>query len=62
MISFYSGQPRLVSFSIEIFPHRLPKSPTLSNTPDPKPDMLKLEGDWQDMVKQSLRKKKPARG
>ena len=28
----------------------------------PKPDTLKIEGNWQDAVKKSLRKKKPARG
>ena len=28
----------------------------------PKPDLLKIEGDWQDAVKTSLTKKKPAAG
>jgi hypothetical protein len=28
----------------------------------PKPDMLKIEGDWKDAVKKSLAKKKPAEG
>lgn len=28
----------------------------------PKPDMLKIEGKWQDAVKKSLSKKKPAQG
>ena len=28
----------------------------------PKPDMLKIEGKWQDAVKKSLAKKKPATG
>lgn len=28
----------------------------------PKPDTLKIEGKWQDAVKQSLSKKKPAEG
>jgi hypothetical protein len=28
----------------------------------PKPEMLKIEGDWQDAVKKSLEKKKPATG
>lgn len=32
------------------------------NTPGPKPDTLKIEGDWQDAVKKSLRKKKPTQG
>ena len=27
--------------------------------PGPKPDVLKLEGDWQDLVKQALTKKMP---
>jgi hypothetical protein len=31
-------------------------------TPGPKPDTLKLEGDWRDAVKKSLAKKKPAEG
>ncbi len=28
----------------------------------PKPDMLKIEGKWQDAVKKSLSKKKPTEG
>jgi len=28
----------------------------------PKPDTLKIEGDWRDAVKTSLSKKKPAEG
>jgi hypothetical protein len=28
----------------------------------PKPDLLKIEGDWRDAVKKSLAKKKPAAG
>jgi len=28
----------------------------------PKPDTLKLEGDWRQAVKKSLAKKKPAEG
>jgi len=31
-------------------------------TPGPKPDILKIEGDWQDAVKKSLQKKKPIKG
>lgn len=31
-------------------------------TPGPKPDTLKIEGKWQDAVKKSLAKKKPAEG
>jgi hypothetical protein len=34
-----------------------PKSPR-----GPKPDTLKIEGKWQDAVKKSLAKKKPADG
>jgi hypothetical protein len=32
------------------------------SAPGPKPDVLKLKGKWQDAVKQSLKKKKPAEG
>lgn len=28
----------------------------------PKPDTLKIEGDWEDAVKKTLEKKKPAGG
>jgi hypothetical protein len=28
----------------------------------PKPDVLKIKGKWQDAMKQSLQKKKPAEG
>jgi hypothetical protein len=28
----------------------------------PKPDVLKIDGKWQDAVKKSLAKKKPAGG
>jgi hypothetical protein len=28
----------------------------------PKPNMLKIDGKWQDAVKKSLEKKKPAGG
>ena len=31
-------------------------------TPGPKPDTLKIKGDWRSAVKQSLQKKKPAEG
>ncbi len=31
-------------------------------TPGPKPDRLKLEGNWRDVVKKSLQKKKPPDG
>jgi hypothetical protein len=28
----------------------------------PKPDLLKIDGDWKDAVKKSLAKKKPGTG
>ncbi|MBI3894943.1 MAG: hypothetical protein HY313_03330 [Acidobacteria bacterium] len=31
-------------------------------TPGPKPDVLKLDGDWKEAVKKSLAKKKPKQG
>jgi hypothetical protein len=31
-------------------------------TPGPKPDILKIEGDWQDAIKKSFTKKKPPQG
>jgi len=30
--------------------------------PGPKPDVLKLEGNWQDNVRKSFAKKRPATG
>jgi len=30
--------------------------------PGPKPNVLKLHGNWKNAVKQSLQKKKPAEG
>jgi hypothetical protein len=38
----------------------MPARPKAS--PGPKPDVLKIKGKWQDAVKQSLQKKKPAEG
>jgi hypothetical protein len=38
---------------------------TACKTPEkrgPKPDTLKIEGDWKDAVKKSLEKKKPPTG
>jgi len=32
------------------------------NRPGPKPEVLKIEGSWQDAIKLSLTKKKPANG
>lgn len=34
-----------------------PKEPT-----GPKPDRVKIEGDWQDAMKKALAKKRPADG
>ena len=34
----------------------------LAVRPGPKPDLLKIEGDWEAAVKKSLEKKKPAEG
>ncbi len=31
-------------------------------TPGPKPETVKIVGDWQDAVKKSLNVKKPANG
>jgi len=31
-------------------------------TPGPKPEVLKLEGNWKDAVKESLKVKRPAGG
>jgi hypothetical protein len=31
-------------------------------TPGPKPEVLKLEGDWKDAVKESLKLKRPVGG
>jgi hypothetical protein len=31
-------------------------------TPGPKPDLLKIDGDWKNAVKKSLTVKKPASG
>jgi hypothetical protein len=30
--------------------------------PGPKPEIIKIEGDWQDAVKKSLEVKRPANG
>jgi len=32
------------------------------SAPGPKPDVLKIKGNWQAAVKKSLQKKKPAEG
>jgi hypothetical protein len=33
-----------------------------TSTPGPKPDVLKLKGNWKHAVKKSLQKRKPAEG
>jgi len=38
------------------------KRPKKPATPGPKPDTLKIKGDWRSAVKKSLMKKKPAEG
>ena len=43
-------------------PDRRAKKRTPGATPGPKPDVLKINGDWQDALKRSLTKKKPAGG
>lgn len=39
-----------------------PKAKAPANKPGPKPDTLKIEGNWRDAVKTSFQKKKPASG
>jgi len=36
--------------------------PKRKASPGPKPETLKLDGDWRQSVKKSLAKKKPAGG
>jgi hypothetical protein len=33
-----------------------------ASAPGPKPDVLKIRGNWKNAVKQSLQKKKPPEG
>lgn len=40
----------------------MPKKKPATPKPGPKPEVLKLEGNWQDAVKKSLAKKKPPGG
>jgi hypothetical protein len=35
---------------------------TARKAPGPKPETLKLDGDWKEAVKKSLAKKKPKNG
>jgi hypothetical protein len=41
-------------------PKRPPKKQ--QTPPGPKPDLLKIDGDWKDAMKKSLEKKKPPEG
>ena len=41
---------------------RQPKSKPAKVTPGPKPDVLQIDGNWEDAVKKSFQKKKPASG
>jgi hypothetical protein len=41
---------------------RKTKPKKAAQKPGPKPDTLKLEGNWRDAMKKSLGKKKPASG
>ena len=43
-----------------IMPKTAKKTPEIQR--GPKPDLLKIDGDWKDAVKKSLAKKKPAVG
>jgi hypothetical protein len=40
----------------------MPKKMPAPLPPGPKPDLLKIEGNWQAAVKKSFGKKKPATG
>jgi hypothetical protein len=40
----------------------MPKKKPAPATHGPKPDLLKVEGKWQDAVKKSFGKKKPVDG
>jgi hypothetical protein len=38
------------------------KPPRPASSPGPKPDVLKIQGNWKNAIKQSFQKKKPAEG
>ncbi|MGA2984279.1 MAG: hypothetical protein ABSG32_10705 [Terriglobia bacterium] len=42
--------------------HASKTSARASAKPSPKPDVLKLDGNWQGLMKKSLTKKKPPEG
>jgi hypothetical protein len=41
---------------------KIEKASPPKTTPGPKPDLLKIPGNWQDAVKKSFGKKKPPEG
>jgi hypothetical protein len=41
---------------------KIEKEPPPNTTPGPKPDLLKIKGNWQDAIKKSFGKKKPPGG
>jgi len=41
---------------------RKPQAKDKPVPPGPKPDLLKIDCDWEEAVKKSLEKKKPAEG
>ena len=38
------------------------KKKNQKQTPGPKPEVIKIKGDWQEAIKKSLQVKKPANG
>ena len=40
----------------------MPNAPKKPKKPGPEPERLKIEGNWEDAIKQSLEKKKPSQG
>jgi hypothetical protein len=38
------------------------RKPKMKEAPGPKPDVLKLDGNWKAAIKKSLEKKRPAGG
>lgn len=38
------------------------KKKTQKKTPGPKPEVVKIEGDWREAIKKSLSVKRPANG
>ena len=53
----------LYANGVEQMAKRITKDkPSSKAKPGPKPDVLKINGNWEDVVKKSLGKKKPATG